>query len=302
MRILLALTCAAVAQAACLPVTGEVIRADQLAESNPVFAGLDPLLPMGRAPSPGATRIFRLNELTRLARIYGLDAAGLREVCFEWPLRPPSKERLVEAMRKALGARAPTIEIVEQSEFGIPEGEIVFQPQRIAPAPGPDRSLFLWKGQVRYGDGRTLPVWAKARITAQAERVQARAELAPGEPISEDRIEVVSIPAPWIDDGAVASVEEVAGRSPRVRIEPGRPIRRNELITIPEVTAGERVQVEVRNGPMRILAEGRAGRAGRIGETIPLVNETSGAKFQARVQERGKVVVTLNEVSRANAQ
>ncbi len=294
MMIPLVLIFAAIARAACLPVTGESIRARELAAANPVFASLDSELAVGAAPSPGAKRVFQMSELTRLAAAHGLDRAGLHEVCFEWTLKPPPKTSLLEAMRKALGARTAAIEIIEQSAYGAPQGEIVFQLQRIAPAPGPDRTLFLWKGHVRYGDRRTFPIWAKVKITAEADRVRARVALAPYRPITAEQVEVFRAAVPFAVNDEVESPGEVVGRAPRAAIEPGRPIRRGELIEIPEVAAGERVQVEVRNGAMRVLTEGRAGRAGRLGEFIPVVNETSGARFQARVDGRARTVVTLS--------
>ena len=55
---------------------------------------------------------------------------------------------------------------------------------------------------------------------------------------------------------------------------------------------GETVQVEAVRGAARLKLEGVAEASGAIGETIPIRNPVSNQRFQARVEAKGKVLVT----------
>ncbi len=233
MKLVLASLVAAGLYAQCLPVTGEHIVAGDLAASNPVFAGLPPATPLVYAPAAGVRRVLHLSELRRAARQQHLETAGLREVCFEWPMRVPTSESLAAAMRSTL---AMPVEIVDQSRYPVPPGEIVFPRTMLAAAGGDGSAPLLWRGYVRYAR-RTFPIWARIRTSAP---------LPPAEP-----------------------------RAPR------------------DVAAGDTVQVEVRSGGTRLLSEARADSAGRRGDFILVRNPDSGRRYRARVEGRGKVLVSL---------
>lgn len=277
----------------CLPVHGPTILAGDLAAANPVFAGLDPQMPVGAAPMAGARRVFRGVELVRLVRQNHLSAGPVRDACFEWPAEALSPDRLAAAMAQVLSYPAGAIEVVEYSRFPVPPGELVFEKRDLEAAPGSGGRVLFWSGFVRYSAGWRFSVWAKVRIAAPARRVLARTALPPGEPIAESQIETVAV-EDGIDGGVHASsAGEVVGRVPRTRIEPGVAIRLSDLTSPPEVQAGDVVQVEVRNGPLRIRLVARAERSGWAGETIPLTNLESAAHFRARVDGKDRAVVTV---------
>ncbi len=294
MKVLFAVSCAVLLRAQCVPVTGETIRVGELAASNPVFAALAPDVEVGRAPAPGARRVFRTAELVRLARQHQLTAAQFTEVCFAWKMSVPSEESVREAMLASISGRAAQIEIVEQSRFSVPEGKMTFPAQGIAPAPGADRTLLLWKGQVRYSESRTAPIWAKVRIVGPVERVRTRETLLPGEPITAAQVELVRIEGTPVGGTFATALEEVLGRTVRMKVPAGAALRLTELAALPQIAAGQQAQIEVRNGTMRILAEGRAERAGHAGEIIPFTNPATGKRFRARVEGQGRASVTLS--------
>jgi flagella basal body P-ring formation protein FlgA len=286
-------TPARTAEAACLPVHGPAILAGDLAAVNPMFAALDPQTPVGAAPMAGARRVFRGLELARLVRQNHLSVGPLRDVCFEWPAVDLSPGALAAAMARALGYEADAVVTVDWSRFPVPPGELVFEKRDLEAGPGPSGRVVFWRGFVRYAAGWRFPVWAKVRIAAPVRRVAARTALPPGEPIAESQLEVVIV-ADGVDGGVYASsTGEVAGRVPRTRIEPGAAIRLSDLTLPPEIQAGDAVQVEVRNGPMRIRFVARAERSGWAGDTIPLTNLESAAHFRARVDGRDRAVVTI---------
>jgi hypothetical protein len=222
------------AAAPCLAIEGDAILAGDLARVNPVFRALDASLAMGAAPMPGARRVFRAVELARLVRVNHLPSGPLREVCFEWPTAVLSPGKLAQAMAGVLDCDASAIEVIEQSRLPAPPGDLVFAKRDLDPVPGSDGRVLVWRGFVRYGVGRSFPVWA------------------------------------------------------RIRVPPALTV-----MAAPEVQAGKEVQVEVRNGSMRIRMVAKAERSGRIGETVPLINPASSAHFRARVDGKDLVVVTV---------
>lgn len=277
----------------CLPVHGEAIVAGDLAAVNPAFAALDPKTRISTAPLAGARRVFRGPELARLARQHGLAAGPLRDACFAWPAGTITPQRLARVMAGVLGCEPGAIEIVEQSRFPAPAGDLVFEKKDLAEVPGAGGRLLFWKGFVRYSAGWRFPVWARLRIVAPARRLIARTPLPLGEPIPAEAIETIVVADAGAAGGWVTSETEVVGRVPRMRIEPGAAIRLTDLASPPEIQAGDLVQVEVRNGAMRIRSEARAERSGRAGDMIPLINPASSSHFRGRVEGKDRVVVTV---------
>lgn len=295
--IMFGLQCAAAAvnpqPPGCLAVHGESILAGDLASADPVFSVLDPQLNLGPSPMAGARRIYRTQELAALVRRNRLPSTTLHEVCFEWPAQTLSQAILALAMARVLECDAGAIEIVEYSRYPAPPGELIFAREDLAVVPGSGGRLQLWRGFIRYGAGRRFPVWARVRISLPAMRIVALVALLPGQPIQASQLELRSIPGASVDGIFVASVRQVTGHVPVTRIEPGIPIRIADLKAKPDIVAGDEVQVEVRNGAMRVYAVARAEQSGRLGDTIPLTNLQSSARFRARVDGTKKVSLTV---------
>jgi len=153
-----------------------------LAVANPVFEALNPSLAISPAPMPGARRVFHAVELARLVRLNHLPDGPLREMCFEWPTEVLSTEKLARALAAVLGCETDSVEVIEQSRFPVPLGDLVFAKPNLAPAPGSAGRVLRWSGYVRYGGGQRFPVWARVRVPAPltiaaAPEVQAGSEV-----------------------------------------------------------------------------------------------------------------------------
>ena len=277
----------------CLPVRGDTITAGDLATVNAAFAALDPHLAMSLAPMPGARRFFPGTEFVRLARQYRLTLGAVRDVCFEWPMQVPDQQKMAAAMAQVLKLEQPAIQIVEQSQFPAPSGEFVFPRENLTAVSGSKGALWMWRGFVRYASNQKFQIWAKLRIVAPSERVVAVTALLPGEPIVASQLKTVATFDGFAGGIYASSVDEVVGLAPMSRIEASEPLRLAQLKVPPDIVAGALVQVEVRNGPLRIYSVGQAVRSGRAGETIPLINPGSSAHFNARVEGKDRVSVTV---------
>ena len=63
------------AVAACLPITADRIRAQDLARANPAFSAVEPGREIGPAPLAGVQRVMAAEEVVRLARRFGVTLA-----------------------------------------------------------------------------------------------------------------------------------------------------------------------------------------------------------------------------------
>ncbi len=277
----------AFALASCLAVGAgsDRILAGDFAAQLPEWVAVPPATPLGLAPAPGVQRVFRLPELRRLAERWSLSSVPDREVCVTRPVAVLSGDRLLAAMQKELPLAR--IELLDFSRLPAPDGEVLFPASglRQAPAGG------YWNGYVRYAGTRRFVVWARVKVQVAAARVTAAQDLKPGLPLNAAQLRVETreeVPAA----GFVSTVEEAAGKVSRRAIAAGVALRVEWLEPAKAVLRGETVQVEVVRGGARLKLEGVAEASGAIGETIAIQNPVSKQRFQARIEAKGRVVVT----------
>jgi len=271
---------------ACHLVEGDRISGKDLAMANPWFAGLDPALEIAPTPLPGVPRVFHPAELMRLGRSNGITwAAPVSEVCFERATEPLTAEELLPVLRSALGIDGARIEILDFSHAGVPKGKMEFTRSGLS-AGG------VWRGQVVYAEARSVPVWARVRVSVERTWVEANETLPAGKPIS--RAQLVERSGPRFPFGPVAldSMELAAGREPIRTMKPGEAIFASVLISPREVERGDRVEVVVMSGDAKIELLAEAETSGRFGELVMVRNPDNGRHFQARVDGKDKVLIT----------
>ena len=110
----------------CEPVEGDRISGKNLAESLPAFQALPPDAWLGNMPPPGSKRTLHAAELAAIAQRYGIRLDSPRDVCFEWPMAPLDRDRMLQAMRESLQAPEARIEIAEVIPQPVPRGRLEF--------------------------------------------------------------------------------------------------------------------------------------------------------------------------------
>ena len=283
----------AVQIAGCLPVSGDVIRAGDLAKAMPAFAAVAADTRVGYAPAPGATRTFDPADLDREARRLGITLGEARKVCFQWPLSVPSPERFRQAIEEALNTPEARIEIVETSRQPVPPGPLVFSRSSLRPPASGDGTPVQWRGHIEYGKNRRFQVWARVRVTASISRVVTTEPIRAGERIAPDQVRLQSFEGFPFGDPSASRLEQVVGQALRRPLTAGVPIPAHLLEKPLEVERADVVKVRVRNGAAVILAEGVAEAGGRRGDTIPVRNATSGSTFHAKISGPKQVTLTL---------
>jgi flagella basal body P-ring formation protein FlgA len=281
--------------AGCRAVAGERILAGDLAGEVAQFAAVPAEVEIGWAPAPGARRLISRAEVERTAARHGVKLeGGARAVCFERRLEPLDGGRVRAALEQALAGENARLEIVDHLRAPVPEGALEFPPLGLTRWAGSPAGV-IWRGRVRYGAGRSYPIWARVRVSVTRPRVVALRALAAGQPIAADSIEVRPVDGLPFERPAPASVEAVAGRAPRRLIPAGQPIEALQLGMPREVEAGATVQVESRLGATRLAFEARAESGGRVGDRILVRNPATGKRFRGVVEARGKVTVEEEE-------
>src|ERR1700682_5213360 len=98
--------------ATCVAMHGDRILASDLARVVPEFAAAPADAFIGYAPAPGSRRVLHAVELRRLASKFGVTFDSDLEACFEWTLRPVSREDVVRSMRESLDLPNARIEVL----------------------------------------------------------------------------------------------------------------------------------------------------------------------------------------------
>jgi flagella basal body P-ring formation protein FlgA len=270
---------------ACQVIDADRIFGKDVASANSVFAALDPHLEIGAAPLAGVARLMRPEELVRLARQNGISVdTPISAICFERATQPLTAETLLPILQKALGIDNAKIEVLEFSRFGVPRGTFEFPKSSLMPNG-------LWRGRVLYGENYSMPVWAKTRITVERAWVEAAEPLATGKPIEASQLILKSGPRFPFDTALIESLNVVAGRRPVRNLIPGIPITPAMLTIAHDVERGDLVAVEVKVGNAILDFEATAESSGRAGESILIKNPDNGRSFQAKIQDKGHVLV-----------
>jgi flagella basal body P-ring formation protein FlgA len=270
---------------ACQIIDGDHILGKDVAAASTIFATLDPQLEIGAAPFAGVQRVMRPDELVRLAKQNGiaLDAA-VGAICFELATEPLTAEMLLPVIQKTLAIDNAKIEILDFSHFGVPRGSLDFPKSGLMPNG-------LWRGRVLYGQNHSVPVWVKTRITVDRTWVETAEPLVTGKAIEASQVILKTGPRFPFDPALTESMSQVIGRRPVRNLAAGTPIASAMLTIAHDVERGDQVAVEVKVGGAILDFEATAESAGRAGETILMKNPENGRSFQAKIQDKGHVLV-----------
>src|SRR5262249_22462280 len=160
-------------------------------------------------------------------------------VCVERPITPLTKEQVSNAIRAALPEGAQ-FELLDFSAVEIPKGELEFLQNGLTrPRPTTPRDATIWRGHVKYGPNRGVPVWAKLRAGTQRQVIVAAADLHAGKPIEQGDVRTEPIDAVPFSTAAPLAQEQVQGMIPRRPIRAGEIILSTALAEPNDVTRGE---------------------------------------------------------------
>jgi len=276
----------------CLPVGGDRITVADLARAVPAFAAAPATDALGYAPEPGFHRSFSAADLQRWARRYGLNENRfMAGACFERTAAPLTEAAVLEAIRLAVAVPDARVEVLEFSRRPVPEGKLEFPRSGLVVSPRwhPGEAV-VWKGRVKYAARRSFPIWARAVIGITGKHVVARRALPVGQVIAADQVALEDYERLPFSPSEPDKIEDVVGRIPRRGVEAGKGVSAAILGEPRVVEKGDRVVVEVRTGSMKLTMDAVSETGGRSGETVVLRNLSSGKRFRARIEGKGRAV------------
>lgn len=279
----------------CIAIEGERIRAGDLARSVPALAALAPDEPLGYAPAPGAKRMLGIRELERMASQHGITLAPVTGICVERAVEQLTEERILAALRAAVGSEQARVELLAFSRYPVPRGELEFARSGFLPSPAGAKAPVVWRGRLRYAGNRSLPVWARVRVSMAGQRLVAAEILPAGQAIQPSQVRVEAAELSPFAEAGMESFAQIAGRVPRRSIRAGEAVAAKALVVPPAVARGDTVSVEVSSGAAQLKLKARAESAGQPGDVILLRNPENGQRFQARVSHPGKVTIDAKQ-------
>ncbi|HPQ16927.1 MAG TPA: flagellar basal body P-ring formation chaperone FlgA [Bryobacteraceae bacterium] len=282
---------AAALAAGCISVEGDRIRAADLAAAVPAFAALAPDAELGYTPAPGARRMLSPGEVARMAARHGIALETAPGLCIERAMEHLTEERVLAALRAAVGNPEARIELLDFSRYKVPRGELEFARSGYTPPPEGADVPVVWRGKLKYAGNRSMPVWARVRIGIPGKRLVAAEDLPAGLPIQASQVRVETTEMPLFAAAPTQSVEDVVGRVPKRTIRAGEAVPAGVLEAPLEVERGETVTVKVNSGAAQLSLKAKAVTPGRKGDLIMLRNPDNGRRFQGRVEGQGRVIV-----------
>ncbi len=146
---------------------------------------------------------------------------------------------------------------------------------------------------VRCNGARPWVLYVPARVSLFARVWVARRELRRGGRIVRADLVLQRRDLGTLHGGYLLASDSPLGQSARHRIARGRVIRPGDLRRPPAVRRGARIDILARIGRVQVRMKGKALGPGHIGETIQVVNLSSGRRLDARVVSAGTVEVPL---------
>jgi flagella basal body P-ring formation protein FlgA len=281
-----ALAFAVISTHACQAVDSDRITGRDLAAANSIFASTPADLDIGATPVPGVQRILRSDEVARIAHAGNIATpTPAPELCFERATSLLTADRLLPELEKALALDSAKIEILDFIHAPVPPGTLEFTRAGL-------QSNGIWRGRLVYSEGRAVQIWAKVRVTTTQTWIETATPIEAGKPISPDQLIVRTGERFPFGAAPVDSIEFLTARKAARFIRAGEPIFASMLTAPHDVERGETVTVRVTAGETELTFDAVAESSGRAGESVLIRNPDNGRFFQARIESKGKVVVS----------
>lgn len=260
-----------------------------------------------QAPAPGEAEKITSYELDRIAEEYALDWQRpdyLRYVTVQREGTPFSLDDLKAIVLDAAQQQGLNFE-VEISVFGSRRG--LYLPT-MASVQDIEFERFDLNDRMDRFTATVLvptggPVPRKLKISGNLAEVRLVPMLtrivAPGDVITQADISWEPFPAKRLNRNSVMDQQSLIGQTVRRPVQPGQPLRKNDVVAPVVVEKGSIVKMTINAGALTLTAAGRALENGGTGDMIRVMNVKSNQAIEAEVISPGLVKVTSNALALA---
>lgn len=259
-----------------------------------------------QAPAPGEEEKFNSYDLDRIAKEYDLDWERpdyIRTVRILREGKPFSLSDLSE-MVVELAAQQGLASDVEVSVYGSNRG--LYLPLDADIRDIEFERFDLSDRMDRFTATALVPTGGmpkKLKLTGKLEEVRLVPMLnrivAPGEVIASHDIAWTPFPAKQLNRYSVLDQQSLIGQTVRRPLQPGQPLRMNDIKAPVVVEKGSMVKMTITAGALTLTASGRAMEDGGNGDTIRVMNTKSKQSVEAQVLRPGLVKVMSNNLALA---
>ncbi|MFC4349684.1 flagellar basal body P-ring formation chaperone FlgA [Kordiimonas lipolytica] len=260
-----------------------------------------------QAPAPGEAEKLNSYDLDRIAEDFGLDWERpnyLRTVMIQRDGVAFSLTDLNDLVLDAANQQGLTHD-VEVTVYGSNRG--LYLPTTASLADIEIERFTLSDRMDRFSatllipTGSAIPKKLKVNGTLQEVRLVPMLTrlIAPGEVITAQDIAWNQYPAKRLNRNSVLDQQSLVGQTVRRPLQPGQPLRVNDIMAPVVVAKGSLVTMTIQSGALSLSASGRALENGGDGDTIRVMNIKSKQSVEAKVISPGLVKVMSNSFALA---
>ncbi len=280
-------------QSGCVAVSGDQIRAGDLAPFVAALSNLDPQTVIGYAPLPGLERRLTRSDMRRAVGASAAFPELPASVCVVRAASSMGAGEILSAMRAALPEDAE-LHLLDWTAAPVPSGRPEFSMTGLKRTAEPGR--YVWRGRwIPEQGGRSIPVAARVRIRLRRPVVVAARAVESGAVLAPEDLAVEQRDVPLPPGPAQPEPRTLAGYRTRRPLAAGQPVELAQLIPPPAARAGQTVTLICQSGTARILLEAEALTAGRLGDVILVKSPLNGKRLRARLEGPGRAVAERSD-------
>jgi flagella basal body P-ring formation protein FlgA len=256
---------------------------------------------IGKAPLPGGSHRFDLNDLQKRIKQHHIDLATViiqapPQIVVTRSHIEIKKHEIENIVSEFIVQQTPpdntTMRIKEIRVPGnviLPKGRITYN----VTAPRKQKLMGRCPITVDFSVNGSVhkKVWTTAMIEVLGSVVVTRKPLGRHKPITEDDIEMQTLDLSNLPANVLTDREAVIGKRTKRAVGAQTPLRADSIELPPLVKRGDLVVIIAESENLKITTLGQVKKKGRRGERIPVVNLDSKKVLQARVVDANTVKV-----------
>jgi flagella basal body P-ring formation protein FlgA len=256
---------------------------------------------IGKAPLPGGSHRFDLNDLQKRIKQHHIDLATViiqapPQIVVTRSHIEIKKHEIENIVSEFIVQQTPpdntTMRIKEIRVPGnviLPKGRITYN----VTAPRKQKLMGRCPITVDFSVNGSVhkKVWTTAMIEVLGPVVVTRKPLGRHKPITEDDIEMQTLDLSNLPANVLTDREAVIGKRTKRAVGAQTPLRADSIELPPLVKRGDLVVIIAESENLKITTLGQVKKKGRRGERIPVVNLDSKKVLQARVVDANTVKV-----------
>jgi flagella basal body P-ring formation protein FlgA len=274
----------------------EVALAGDVVTVGDVFPGVthDAAYVLSPAPAYGKTMTLSANDLKRISDAFNLGwqpASNLTQTSIRRASQDIGPDKISAALQSALaqkldGQKFQATLAERNMTLHVPENaatDLSVSDLRYDLARGEFSAMLTAGNEQKPVTGRLIPVTSVPVLKAQLQK---------GALITAEDLDYVDVRNSDLGANVLVSADQLIGMSPRRGIAALKPIASSDVASPVVVKKGEIVTMVLQNSEMTLTTQGKALENGAVGETVRIVNPSSGQSVEGVVTAVKTVSIT----------